>query len=61
VGFLPPPYFGATTLEEFMALGHIMVAMPAIHAIPGVVAAAPGIVTYADLPLTLPRGLVPTS
>jgi 4-hydroxy-tetrahydrodipicolinate reductase len=61
VGFLPPPYFGATTLEEFMALGHIMTAMPAIHAIPGVVAAAPGIATYADLPLTLPRGLVPTT
>lgn len=59
VGFLPPPYFQATTLAEFMALGHIMTAMPAINAIPGVVAAAPGIVTYADLPLTLPRGTVP--
>jgi 2,4-diaminopentanoate dehydrogenase len=56
VGFLPPPYFEATTLEEFMDLGHIMTAMPAINAIAGVVAAAPGIVTYADLPLTLPRG-----
>lgn len=60
VGFLPPPYFQATTLAEFMALGHIMTAMPAIHAIPAVVAAAPGIATYADLPLTLPRGTVPT-
>ncbi|MDP7738200.1 NAD(P)H-dependent amine dehydrogenase family protein [Mycobacterium paragordonae] len=60
VGFLPPPYFQATTLAEFMALGHIMTAMPAINAIPAVVAAAPGIVTYADLPLTLPRGNVPT-
>ncbi|MFV8319064.1 dihydrodipicolinate reductase [Mycobacterium sp. 23] len=60
VGFLPPPYFEATTLAEFMALGHIMTAMPAINAIPAVVAAAPGIVTYADLPLTLPRGTVPT-
>lgn len=59
VGFLPPPYFQATTLAEFMALGHIMTAMPAINAIPAVVAAAPGIVTYADLPLTLPRGTVP--
>jgi 4-hydroxy-tetrahydrodipicolinate reductase len=58
VGFLPPPYFEATTLEEFMALGHIMTAMPAINAIPAVVAAAPGIVTYTDLPLTLPRGHV---
>jgi len=33
-----------------------MTAMPAIHAIPAVVAAPPGIVTYTDLPLTLPRG-----
>ena len=39
-----------------MDLGHIMTAMPVINAIPAVVAAAPGIVTYADLPLTLPRG-----
>jgi hypothetical protein len=59
VGFLPPPYFEATTLEEFMDLGHIMTALPTIHAIPAVVAAAPGIATYTDLPLTLPRGVVP--
>jgi len=32
--------------------------MPAINAIPAVVAAPPGIVSYADLPLPLPRGLV---
>jgi hypothetical protein len=32
--------------------------MPAINAIPVVVAAAPGIVTYADVRLPLPRGLV---
>jgi hypothetical protein len=36
-----------------------MTAMPAINAIPLVVAAPPGIATYADLPLPLPRGLVP--
>jgi hypothetical protein len=59
VGFLPPPYFEATTLEEFMVLGHIMTAMPAINAIPAVVAAPPGIVTYNDLPLILPKGVVP--
>lgn len=59
VSFAPPPDFGATTLEEFMVLGHIMTAMPVINAIPAVVNAAPGIVTYADLPLTLPRGVVP--
>ncbi|MCW2664625.1 MAG: dihydrodipicolinate reductase [Mycobacterium sp.] len=56
VGFLPPPYFQAETIAEFMALGHIMTAMPTINAIPAVVAAPPGIVTYTDLPLTLPRG-----
>ena len=59
VGFLPPPDFEATTLEEFMVLGHIMTATPPINAIPAVVAAAPGIVTYNDLPLILPRGVVP--
>jgi hypothetical protein len=59
VGFLPPPYFEAETLEEFMVLGHIMTAMPALSAIPAVVAAAPGIVTYTDLPLILPGGVVP--
>lgn len=59
VGFLPPPDFEATTLAEFMVLGHIMTATPPINAIPAVVAAAPGIVTYNDLPLILPRGVVP--
>jgi hypothetical protein len=32
--------------------------MPAVNAVPRVVAAPPGIVTYADLPLPLPRGVV---
>jgi hypothetical protein len=59
VGFLPPPDFEATTLEEFMVLGHIMTATRPLNAIPPVVAAAPGIVTYNDLPLMLPRGVVP--
>src|SRR6476620_3154759 len=59
VQFLPPPDFEATTFEDFMVLGMIMTAMPAVNAISGVVAAAPGIVTYTDLPLTLPRGWVP--
>ncbi len=56
--FLPPPDFAATTMEEFMVLGHIITAMPAIYAIPRVVAAPPGIVTYVDVPLPLPSGLV---
>ncbi len=62
VGFQPPPDMieNATTIEDFFVLGHIMVAMPPIHAIPAVVAAAPGIATYNDLPLPQPRGVVPT-
>jgi 2,4-diaminopentanoate dehydrogenase len=58
--YLPPPDFEATTFADFMVLGMIMTAMPAVNAIPHVVAAAPGIVTYTDLPLPLPRGLVPS-
>jgi hypothetical protein len=56
--YLPPPDFQATTFQEFMVLGMVMTAMPAINAIPLVVAAPPGIVTYNDLPLPLPRGWV---
>ena len=59
IGFLPPPDFEATTFQDFMVLGMIMTAMPAVYAIPRVVEAAPGIVTYVDLPLVLPRGLAP--
>jgi hypothetical protein len=54
--YLPPPDFQATTMAEFMVIGMIITAMPAVNAIPLVVAAPPGIVTYADLPLPLPRG-----
>jgi 2,4-diaminopentanoate dehydrogenase len=63
VGFLPPPDMieNAKTIEDFFVLGHIMTAMPPVHAIPGVVAAAPGIATYNDLPLPQARGTVPTS
>jgi hypothetical protein len=58
LGFLPPPDFEATTMEEFMVLGHVMTAVPAVNAIPAVVAVPPGIVTYTDLSLPLPRGYV---
>jgi hypothetical protein len=58
VQFLPPPDFQARGLADFMVLGHVMTAMPAINAIPAVVAAPPGIVSYPDLPLPLPRGQV---
>jgi hypothetical protein len=58
VQFLPPPDFEAKSLADFIVLWLIMTAMPAINAIPAVVAAPPGIVSYPDLPLPLPRGLV---
>ncbi|KUI35224.1 dihydrodipicolinate reductase [Mycobacterium sp. IS-1496] len=61
VGFLPPQDMieNAKTIEDFFVLGHIMTAMPPIHAIPAVVAAEPGIATYTDLPLPQARGVVP--
>jgi len=40
--------------KGFMVLG--MTAMPAVNAIPYVVAAPPGIVTYDHLPLVVPAG-----
>jgi 2,4-diaminopentanoate dehydrogenase len=58
IDILPPPDFEASTMEEFMVLGHILTAMPVVNAIPRVVAAPPGIVGYTDLPLPLPRGVV---
>ena len=63
VGFLPPPDMieNAKTIEDFFVLGHIMTAMPPDPCDPGVVAAAPGIATYNDLPLPQARGTVPTS
>jgi hypothetical protein len=61
VQFLPPPDFQGETFADFMVLGHIMTAMPAVNAIPAVVAAPPGIVSYPDIPLPLPRGLVSRS
>ncbi len=56
--FLPPPDFEAETIEDFMAIGHIITAVPALNAIPAVVAAPAGIVTYAGLSFPMPRGWV---
>jgi 2,4-diaminopentanoate dehydrogenase len=58
--FLPPPDFQAETIEDFMAIGHIITAVPALNAIPAVVGAPPGILTYADLDIPHPRGWVRT-
>jgi hypothetical protein len=58
VDLLPPADFAAETLADFMVLGMIATAMPAVNAIPAVVAATPGIATYNDIPLTAPRGFL---
>ena len=56
----PPKDFEAKSFADFMMLGMIMTGMPAVNAIPAVCAAAPGIRTYADLPLITGAGLVRT-
>jgi hypothetical protein len=58
IDILPPPDFEATTMEEFMVLGHILTALPVVNAIPAVVAAEPGIITYEDIPIPAPKGYV---
>ncbi len=58
LSFLPPPDFQGETLDDYIMLGLTITAMPAINAIPAVVAAPPGIATYNDLPLLLPRGVL---
>jgi hypothetical protein len=55
----PPADFVARSFADYMVLGMIMTSLPAIDAIPAVCAAAPGIVTYLDLPLVTPAGWVP--
>lgn len=52
----PPRDFEAKSFEDFMQLGMIITALPAVNAIPAVCAAAPGIRTYNDLPLITGRG-----
>ena len=52
---LPPPDWDE---PDFMGLGMIMTAMPAVNAIPAVCAAASGVVTAAQLPLVTARGFV---
>lgn len=58
LSFEPPPDFRGETIEDYIMLGLTITAMPPITAIPAVVAAPPGIATYTDLPLLLPRGVL---
>jgi 2,4-diaminopentanoate dehydrogenase len=61
LSFEPPADFVAETIDDFIMLGLTITAMPAITAIPTVIAAPPGIATYNDLPLLLPRGVLSAS
>jgi hypothetical protein len=54
-----PQDFESLSLEEMLAIGSVITAMPIVNAIPAVVAARPGIVTYADLPTQSSRLVVP--
>jgi hypothetical protein len=45
------PPEGSSDSELLMGLAMLMTALPTVHAIPHVVAARPGVVTYKDLPL----------
>ena len=52
------PPEGESDSEVLMGLSMVMTAMPLVHAIPHVVAARPGVVTYKDLPLVTAAGMV---
>lgn len=54
----PGKDFVVRSFEDYMVLGMIITAMPAVHAIPAVCVAPPGIVTYLDLPLVTAAGFV---
>jgi hypothetical protein len=58
LSFEPPADFQGESIDDYIMLGLTITAMPAITAIPAVVAAPPGIATYNDLPLLLPRGVL---
>jgi hypothetical protein len=55
----PPVDFVAHSLQDYMVLGMVITSLPAVNAVPAVVEARPGIVTYNDLPLIASRGFVP--
>ena len=50
-----PQDFESMTLDEMLAIGSVITAMPVVNAIPAVVGARPGIVTYAELPAQTSR------
>ena len=54
----PPKDFKATSFEDYMQLGMIITSLPAVNAIPAICNAAPGIRTYADIPIVTGAGFV---
>jgi hypothetical protein len=52
-----PQDMTSMSLEDMLAIGSVITAMPVVNAIPAVIAARPGIVTYADLPTQASRHL----
>jgi len=54
------PPSGEADSEILMGLAMLMTAMPTVHAIPHVVAARPGVVTYKELPLVAAASSVRT-
>lgn len=54
----PPKNFQARSFEDYMQLGMIITSLPAINSIPAVCDAAPGIRTYAELPLVTGAGFL---
>ena len=57
----PPRDFVANSFADYMVLGMVMTAMPAVNAIAVVCEAEPGIRTYLDLPLVALGGWVPNN
>ena len=49
IDFMPED-LESLTIEDMAGFGHVITAMPVVNAIHAVIAARPGIVTYADLP-----------
>jgi len=56
-----PADMESMSLDDMLAIGSVITAMPVVNAIAGVVAAKPGIVTYADLPPQASPIVVPSS
>ena len=55
------PPEGNSDSELLMGLAMLMTALPTVHAIPHVVAARPGVVSYKDLPLVTAAHCVKTA